>query len=99
MIRCNDWLVVGALILTVALQGKRTIQEHGGAERGADEPRFESKAVPAQAAEATDEKFESEKLAPTFRSPAKSWRRGTAASIATRPRRNSTASSIRPRNP
>ena len=67
MNRCNNWLAVGSLILTIALQAERTIQEQGGAVRVANEPPSESKAVPAQAAEAMDEKLEPEKLLADFR--------------------------------
>jgi Peptidase family S41 len=67
MIHYNKWLTVGSLILTVALQGERTIHEHGGAVCVANEPPSESKGVPAQASEATDEKLEPEKVRADFR--------------------------------
>jgi hypothetical protein len=65
MIRCNNWLAAGPLILTVALLGK-PIHEHGEAVR-ANEPPGEPKAVTAPAAEAADEKLDPEKLRADFR--------------------------------
>jgi hypothetical protein len=65
MIRCIYWLAVRSLILTVALRGERT--SHGGTASVANEPPGESKMVLAQAADATDEKLDTEKLRADFR--------------------------------
>jgi len=67
MIRCNNWLAVGSLILTVALQGARAIPEVSGAVRIANKPSGESKVVSGQVADATHEKFNPEKLRADFR--------------------------------
>jgi len=67
MIRSNNWLAVWSLLLTVALQGERTTQEHPGAVLVPNEPCIASKAVSAHAAGATDETFEPEKLRADFR--------------------------------
>jgi hypothetical protein len=67
MNRCNNWLAVGSLILTVGLPGKCTSQEHGGAAPAANKPPSESKAMPAPAAEVKDDKLEPEKLLADFR--------------------------------
>ena len=67
MIRCNNWLAVSSLILTVTLLGECISQEDGSAARAANKSPSESKAVTAPPAEAKDDKIEPEKLRADFR--------------------------------